>query len=167
VQGYVGVTDQDWYEFLASRGDITEANFWRPRDKRRFRVISPGEFFFFKTHAPDSRIVGGGILAGWELLPLSAAWAFYGPGNGAASLEELRTLIGGREGLRAEEDPEIGCILLNRVTFFSPGTSMALPPGLWSSDIQQGKSSTSKSSPMLRSSTCDPRACWATRSKSI
>jgi putative restriction endonuclease len=70
VQGYVGVTDQNWYEFLAARKDITEVNFWRPRDKRRFRVISPGEFFFFKTHAPDSRIVGGGILAGWELLPL-------------------------------------------------------------------------------------------------
>jgi putative restriction endonuclease len=140
VQGYVGVTDQNWYEFLAERKDITEVNFWRPKDKRRFRVISPGEFFFFKTHAPDSRIVGGGILAGWELLPLSAAWAFYGPGNGAASLGELRALIGGREGLRPGEDPEIGCILLHSVTFFPPGTSMALPPGLWSSGIQQGKS---------------------------
>jgi hypothetical protein len=72
-------------------------------------VISPGEFFFFKTHAPDSRIVGGGILAGWELLPLSAAWAFYGPGNGAASLGEalalLRTIA---TSLTASRPPEPG-----------------------------------------------------------
>ncbi len=134
------MTDHDWYEFLATRKDLSEVNFWRPTDKRRFNAISPGEFFFFKTHAPDSRIVGGGRLAGWELLPLSAAWEFYGPGNGAPSLEDLRILIGGRNGLRTAEDPEIGCILLYDVTFFAPGTSMALPPGLWSSGIQQGKS---------------------------
>lgn len=139
VRAYVGVTDHHWYKFLAERKDLSEVNFWRPRDKRRFGVISPGEFFFFKTHAPDSLIVGGGLLVDWELLPLSAAWEFYGPGNGAGSLDELRALIGGREGLRRNEDPEIGCILLRDVTFFPPGTSMALPLGMWSSGIQQGK----------------------------
>lgn len=140
MRAYVGVTDHEWYKFLAARKDLSEVNFWRPRDRRRFNAISPGEFFFFRTHAPESRIVGGGRLSGWELLPLSAAWEFYGPGNGAASLEDLRALIGGRNGLRANEDPEIGCILLHDVTFFAPGTSMALPPDLWSSGIQQGKS---------------------------
>jgi len=140
VRAYVGVTDHDWYTFLAARQDLSEVNFWRPRDRRRFNAIIPGELFFFKTHAPESRIVGGGRLTGWELLPLSAAWEFYGPANGAATLEDLRALIGGRNGLRAGEDPEIGCILLDDVTFFAPGTSMALPPGLWSSGIQQGKS---------------------------
>jgi len=139
VRAYVGVTDHHWYEYLAAQKELSEVNFWRPRDKRRFGAISPGEFFFFKTHAPSSLIVGGGLLASWELLPLSAAWEFYGPGNGAGSLDDLRALIGGRDGLHRNEDPEIGCILLQDVTFFPPGTGMALPPGMWSAGIQQGK----------------------------
>ena len=32
MRAYVGVTDQDWYHFLASRPGLTEANFWRPRE---------------------------------------------------------------------------------------------------------------------------------------
>jgi hypothetical protein len=30
VRGYVGVTDDDWYNFLAARPDLKEVNFWRP-----------------------------------------------------------------------------------------------------------------------------------------
>ena len=35
---YIGVTDNDWFHFLA-RCRLDEVNFWRPRDKANFRVI--------------------------------------------------------------------------------------------------------------------------------
>jgi hypothetical protein len=33
MRGYVGVTDNEWYAFLASRPEITQVNFWRPGGK--------------------------------------------------------------------------------------------------------------------------------------
>ena len=36
VRGYVGVTDSEWYRFLADRPDVSaaEVNFWRPGGDR-------------------------------------------------------------------------------------------------------------------------------------
>ena len=58
VRAYVGVTDNNWYRFLADRPEVTEVNFWQPSGAREFRVLAPGEPFFFKTHYPDNRVVG-------------------------------------------------------------------------------------------------------------
>jgi putative restriction endonuclease len=52
VKAYVGVTDGNWYRFLASRAGITEINFWRPSSPSPFKLLSPGEPFFFKTKHP-------------------------------------------------------------------------------------------------------------------
>ena len=57
VQAFVGVTDGDWYHFLAARSEVTEVNFWRPSGGRELAVLSPGEPFFFKTHFPHNRVV--------------------------------------------------------------------------------------------------------------
>jgi putative restriction endonuclease len=139
MRGYVGVTDQHWYEFLRAHPEQTEVNFWRPRDKQRFGAISSGEFFFFKLRAAaGNRVVGGGIFADWELLPLSAAWEVYGQGNGADSLAELRSLIGDHADFRAREDPDIGCILLRDVVFF-PDNGIAGPPPEFARSLVQGK----------------------------
>jgi len=140
VQGYVGVTDQRWYEFLAARPGITEVNFWRPKDQRNFRALSGGEPFFFKTHSPQNRIVGGGIFAAFELLPVSMAWDIYREANGVSTLEEMRALITRYrdEPIRPGEDPVIGCILVRDVTFFSEPDIMVPPPG-FASSIMQGK----------------------------
>jgi len=119
--------------------DLTEVNFWRPRDQKRFGAIQPGELFFFKLRARNgNRVVGGGIFADWELLPLSAAWDVYGAGNGAATLPELRRLIGGHAELGPRDDPEIGCILLRDVRFFDLH-DIAGPPPEWAPGIMQGK----------------------------
>jgi putative restriction endonuclease len=135
MRGVVGVTDHDWYEFLRSHPEQTEVNFWRPKDKNRFQAISPGEFFFFKLKAAyHNLVVGGGVFVGWELVPLSAAWEFYGNGNGAGSLTRLRALIGSHAPLNPDEDPEIGCILLKDVRFFDD-TAIAGPPPEWSGNI--------------------------------
>jgi putative restriction endonuclease len=139
VRGYVGVTDQDWYDFLRLHPEQTEVNFWRPRDKSRFGAISPGEYFFFKLKASaHNLVVGGGVFIGWELVPLSAAWEFYRYGNGAASLDALRALIGGHTPLSPEDDPEIGCILLKDVIFFEDA-GITGPPPEFAHNIVQGK----------------------------
>jgi putative restriction endonuclease len=140
VRGYVGVTDDQWYHFLAARPEITEVNFWRPKDVRRFGALSGGEPFFFKTHSPQNRIVGGGIFAAFELLPVSLAWEIYREANGVSSLEEMRALITRYrdEPIRPGDDPFIGCILVRDVTFFPESGVMDAPPR-FASSIMQGK----------------------------
>ena len=50
VRAYVSVTDLTWYRFLAARPQVTEVKFLQPSGGREFRVLAPGEPFFFKTH---------------------------------------------------------------------------------------------------------------------
>jgi hypothetical protein len=61
--GVRGMTDSSWYQFLAARPVVTEVNFWQPNGGRGFHVLSPGEPFFFKTHYPHNRVVGGGFFS--------------------------------------------------------------------------------------------------------
>ena len=67
MRAYVGVTDNNWYRFLADRPGVTGVNFWQPSGAREFRVLDPGEPFFFKTHYPDNRVVGGGFFSRFTL----------------------------------------------------------------------------------------------------
>src|ERR1017187_6241664 len=55
VRAYVGVTDDQWYGFLADRPGLPEVNFWQPSGGRQFHVLAPGEPFFFKAHYPQNR----------------------------------------------------------------------------------------------------------------
>ena len=91
MRAYVGVTDGRWYRFLAARPELTEVNFWRPGGGNAFRALQPGEPFFFKSHYPHNRIVGGGFLSGFVPMRVSDAWELLGPGNGAGSMAEMRT----------------------------------------------------------------------------
>jgi len=70
----VGVTDNDWFDFLSRLQGIDQVNFWQPGGRIPFRALSPGEAFLFKLHAPHHFIVGGGFFAYSTLLPLSLAW---------------------------------------------------------------------------------------------
>jgi putative restriction endonuclease len=141
VLGYVGVTDWDWYRFLQARA-ATEVNFWQPSGGRRFGAIPAGAPFLFKTHySHGNRIVGAGFLSGWASLPMSRAWEFFGESNGCATEEEMRARIGRYRGRRDDgsPDPEIGCIMLRDVAFFSPDEAMDAPPD-WAGNIVQGRS---------------------------
>src|SRR5262249_27537708 len=93
MRGYVGVTDDRWYEFLANRpgGSGTEVNFWRPGGGGGFReeTLAVGEPFFFKTHAPHNRVVGGGFYSGYAALRVSEAWELLGDANGMATQEQM------------------------------------------------------------------------------
>jgi putative restriction endonuclease len=140
MKAYVGITDYDWYELLASRPGLDEVNFWQPGGTRQFRALEPGGLFLFKLHAPHNAIVGGGIFAHATLLPVSRAWDAFGVGNGVESLAEMRRRIEfyRRAPVQTHEDYTIGCILLEQ-PFFLPPRAWALPPADWHPNIVQGK----------------------------
>lgn len=52
MPGYVGVTDFDWFNFLAAQPGIEEVNFWKPGGTQGFAAVPPGAPFLFKLHAP-------------------------------------------------------------------------------------------------------------------
>ena len=58
---------------------MTEVNFWQPSGAREFRVLAPGEPFFFKTHYPHNRLVGGGFFSDSARLRVSEAWESDSP----------------------------------------------------------------------------------------
>jgi putative restriction endonuclease len=137
----VGVTDNDWYHFLAARPEVAEVNFWQPSGGREFRVLAPGEPFFLKTHYPHNRVVGGGSFSDSARLRVSAAWELFGEANGVSSVEQMRARIGRyrRTPIGSAEDPVIGCLFVRDVRFFPAGTT-AEPPPRFAANIVQGKS---------------------------
>ncbi len=141
MHGYVGVTDDEWYHFLAARPEIPVVNFWRPGGGREFRAIAVGEPFFFKTHYPHNRVVGGGFFDGFASLRVSEAWKWYGFANGVDSLEEMRHRISyyRRTAIGRADDPEIGCIFVRNAVFF-PENATFEPPPEFAPNVVQGKS---------------------------
>jgi len=140
VKTYVHVTDSNWYQFLAQQPEIREVNFWRPSGGQDFRALSPGEPFLFKSHWPHNKLVGGGYFQGYARLLLSQAWDFFGIGNGVSNLQELTALVSRYRDVRIApgDDPTIGCILLNEVTFFPEGQQVAAPAD-FAKNIVSGK----------------------------
>lgn len=142
MRAYVGVTDGDWFRFLAARG-LEEVNFWQPSGGRGFQALQPGELFLFKTHYRDrasNQIVGGGYFLDHVVLTLREAWRFFGEGNGAATMEEMAARMAHyrREPISLGEDPRIGCLILEGVRFFREHEYRPAPPD-WSGNIVQGK----------------------------
>jgi putative restriction endonuclease len=123
MEGWVAVTHSDWFDFLARHSRREEVNFWSPSDYYAFHG-TPGAPFFFKLKAPRNAIGGFGYVASFTRLPEWLAWECFGEGNGAASLDDLKTRLGNireRNELRgAGGPPQIGCIVLVQATFFSP-----------------------------------------------
>lgn len=140
MRAYVGVTDGEWHRFLAARPALDEVNFWRPSGEREFRALTPGEPFFFKTHHPHNRVVGGGFYSGFARLPISDAWELFGERNGAGSLAEMRRQVGQyrRLPIGPAEDPVVGCIFVRDTVFF-PTAEPSGPPPDFAPNIVQGK----------------------------
>ena len=138
---YVGITDFDWFSLLASKPTVEEVNFWRPSPTATFKALQPGELFLFKLHAPRNYIVGGGFFTRFLPLPLSLAWAAFREANGASSLEEVRLRISKyrKQPIAINEDPYIGCVLLNEPFFFEQDDWIPSPPD-FKGPTQVGKS---------------------------
>jgi putative restriction endonuclease len=137
---FVGVTDFDWYTFLAARPHLDEVNFWQPSGGVSFKALAPGELFLFKLHSPRNYIVGGGVFAHWSQFPVSLAWEAFGEKNGVESLTEMRRRLARYR--RVAGDPRtdypIGCIMLEQ-PFFLPERDWIPAPQDWSQNIVRGK----------------------------
>jgi putative restriction endonuclease len=140
VQAFVGVTDEEWFELLASRPGLEEANFWQPSGSRGFKALQPGEPFLFKLHSPNNFIVGGGFFAHSTLLPVSLAWESFGSANGATTLIEMRARVEKYRRVPSNpvDDYTIGCILLEQPFFFSREDWIPVPDD-WKANIVQGR----------------------------
>ena len=140
MQAYVGVTDYNWFDLLRNLPQLEEVNFWQPGGNQVFKALNPGELFLFKLHYPRNKIVGGGIFAYSNVLPINLAWDSFGLKNGANSLLEMRKNVGK---LRHQKDSpatdyKIGCILLEQ-PFFLPEKEWIPAPPDWKPSIVQGK----------------------------
>ena len=90
---WVGTTDSRWFNFLATRAP-EEVNFWQPSTMPPFLNAPEGMPFLFKLKRPHNHIAGGGFFIRHSAIPMSLAWEIFGQSNGAASLAELKDLLG-------------------------------------------------------------------------
>ena len=143
----VAVTDNNWFEYLRHRPSLTEVNFWGPSAKTHFRALEPGELILFKLRSPYNSIAGGGIFTHEAFMSCRMAWDVFGEANGAASFDELRSIIdGNREANTVEQkDFEIRCLILSQ-PFFLPEDKWISPPKSWSRHTQRYKKYSTKQS---------------------
>ena len=144
MNGYIGLTDPDWYSFLRSCPRVDEVNFWQPHGGRTFRALDPGELFFFKLRAPQKAIAGFGFFERFESLPAWLAWDCFEQMNGAPDFESMIDRIcrlrGDTGGSSQAGDFHIGCVMISAPVFFDENEWVA-PPTDWArTGIQQGKS---------------------------
>jgi putative restriction endonuclease len=144
TKGYFGLTDPDWYEFLLGCSRVDEVNFWQPHGQRMFRVLAPGDLFFFKLKGEKKAVAGFGFFERFERLPAWLAWDCFQTMNGAPDFDSM---IDRLCRLRQERDPAaragtftIGCIMISAPVFFGEA-EWVQPPSDWArTGIQQGKS---------------------------
>lgn len=139
---WVGVTDDDWFNYLSVRRP-DEVNFWQPSGSREFRSLNPGEPFLFKLHSPKNFVVGGGFFVQYSALPCSLAWEAFGEKNGVGRLEDFlarisRYRVRSGHAKHIDPDPIIGCNVLAE-PFFFPERAWIPVPQDWSPNIVQGK----------------------------
>jgi putative restriction endonuclease len=133
---FVGVTNNEWFEYLAARNP-DEVNFWRPRSQSAFRAIPVGAPFLFKLHAPLNFIAGGGYFVKHTFLPLHLVWEAFGDKNGVPDFATFRRRM--LEHRSASElTRQIGCTILTQ-PFFFPREAWIPVPSEWSANIVTGK----------------------------
>ena len=147
---WVGTTDNRWFEFL-SRRNLDEINFWQPSTRPAFKDAPIGMPFLFKLKRPRNHIAGAGYFMTRSVLPLTLAWEIFGEKNGAASIAELRDLLGPLIS-RDARLTEISCQIVANPVFFEERDWLPAPPG-WSPSIMRGK--------MYQTDEPDGAAIWA------
>jgi putative restriction endonuclease len=138
---YVGVTDDQWFQFLASRHPHPdEVNFWRPSGQHEhWGPIPKGSLFLFKLHHPNNFIVGGGYFVKYIRLSVSWAWMTFLEKNGADNRDQLYKSIRKYNSKSHSHNPMIGCTLLAEPFFWEKEQWISSPPE-WPKNIVQGKS---------------------------
>ena len=143
LNGYIGLTDPDWYSFLSAQPRVDEVNFWQPHGGRTFRALKQGEPFFFKLRAPDKAIAGFGFFERFESRPAWLAWECFREMNGAPDietmLERILRLRGEHGTAMRAGNFDIGCVMLSAPVFFAASEWVAPPTDWAKTGIQQGK----------------------------
>lgn len=72
MNGYIGITSREWYEFLVEHQIHNEINFWR-KNTNQFKVLKPGEPFFFlvknvRELKPNDKCLDMQLLSGLKLI---------------------------------------------------------------------------------------------------
>lgn len=133
---WLGVTDNNWYQFLSQRG-LDEVNFWQPSARPPFRNAPTGMPFLFKLKKPHNHVAGGGFYVTYSELPAPLAWEVFGEKNGASTLDDFQARLG-RLANRRGAPANIGCTVLAE-PFFFPESHWIEPPD-WKPNIVVGKS---------------------------
>jgi len=144
MRGRILLTDYNWFEYLRGHEPFEEVNFWRPSGKGVPR-IPQGTPVLLKLHQPQGGwIVGYGLFARHDIVPVWLAWEAFQTGNGApdfpamrAQIDEYRRRSGAHETTRAGDYP-IGCTILSEPVFLDR-SAWVRPPTDWPSNVQVGK----------------------------
>jgi putative restriction endonuclease len=134
---WVGVTDNDWFNYL-SRAIPEEVNFWQPRGAITYSSLSPGSLFLFKLRRPHNHIAGGGFFVRSTSLPISFVWDAFKHCNGAPDFRSFAKMIDRVAPIKPRSDPTIGCTVLSQ-TFFWPREKWIENPIGWGGSIVRGR----------------------------
>jgi putative restriction endonuclease len=115
-------TDLDWFETLSEELPTQEINFWTPT-QWNVSKLEQGDKFYFLLKAPYRKIGGYGYFRYYENMSAREAWNRFGKANGVGDLAELIAKTSGyairhSTTFVSTENPEIGCIVLDRPIFF-------------------------------------------------
>lgn len=132
---WLGVTDNDWFNFL-SKKNLEEVNFWRPKPDK-FHAIQEGDLFLFKLKSPHNHIAGGGIFSGSYILDVVDAWKLFGEANGTRDFDQLLRKISEYKSTNSK-DLKINCLIVNNV-FYIPKNSWIDVSSFWGKSIVRGK----------------------------
>ena len=124
----VAFTNEDWFRTLRGFEDVQEVNHWATSDKS-FRALQPGELFLFYLGRPHFAIVGGGIYAYSNILPLSLAWDSFKEKNGVLTYSDMRTRLMRLGNYNSDEtrDFPINCRILTQPFFFEESDWIEAP----------------------------------------
>lgn len=131
---YVGVTNNDWFDYLR-KIKPDEVNFWRPSNM--IRTFPLGTPFLFKLHAPLNCITGGGFFFRHEILPVSMAWETFQEKNGLSNMDDFILLLSKIRHTQIYDNTLIGCSILTQPFFFNEKDWIEQPSD-WANGIVQG-----------------------------
>jgi putative restriction endonuclease len=123
LSAFLGITDNNWFDYLRRNQITDEVNFWVPSAPRH-RYVEPGSLWLFKLKAPLNFIAGAGVFMHYSVLPLQMAWDVFGIGNGVPTVDALRIAIMRYKHPGADSwNINVGCAVLDQVVY--------LPRELW------------------------------------
>lgn len=121
MNGYIGITSREWFEYLVEHQVHNKINFWR-KNTNQFKVLKQGEPFFFlvknlKGIKTERQVLGCAMFERFETNTVQEVWEKYKEGNGDCSLKNFVAKM--EEMFKTNlQHEEIGCIILSDFKVF-------------------------------------------------